>query len=377
MTTGSYTYGAQQSAHYETKSWNGANGKYETVGYQRIRDKWNNYTMEYRLQNISQGILGGWPNGGNRTALRSRCNSLVLEAQAKLADKVTSSAPNLVVNVAQGHQTLGMVYKALSDFGRAGLALRRGNFAKAARCLGVNPRTSKLRHTDIAGRWLELQYGWLPTLSDIYDAMQLWSSLQDPQTKVLSFYASAKDVITHNSSTSPANYSVIGPGQCRVRIQCELTEDVPLKRSLGLYDPLTLAWEVLPWSFVIDWFIPIGTYLEALNVIPKLTGRFLTTKSYKFLGHVSPKSAGFAGASGEDYGVWVERVKSSSLKVGKPRFVPLNEALSPKRMANAIALAAQVFSSPERISPKVKFQRGIHYQKKRFDWDSIQTTGVS
>ena len=30
-------------------------------------------------------------------------------------------------------------------------------------------------------------------------------------------------------------------------------------------NPLTVLWEVTPWSFVVDWAIPIGRYLEQLS----------------------------------------------------------------------------------------------------------------
>lgn len=42
-------------------------------------------------------------------------------------------------------------------------------------------------------------------------------------------------------------------------------------QSLGLLDPLTLAWELIPFSFVVDWFLPVGTYLSQLTALNGLT----------------------------------------------------------------------------------------------------------
>jgi hypothetical protein len=36
-------------------------------------------------------------------------------------------------------------------------------------------------------------------------------------------------------------------------------------QSFGVINPLSIAWEVVPFSFVVDWFIPIGATLEALT----------------------------------------------------------------------------------------------------------------
>jgi hypothetical protein len=38
-----------------------------------------------------------------------------------------------------------------------------------------------------------------------------------------------------------------------------------LLESAGLVNPLSIAWELLPWSFVVDWFIPVGNTLEAMT----------------------------------------------------------------------------------------------------------------
>jgi hypothetical protein len=36
-----------------------------------------------------------------------------------------------------------------------------------------------------------------------------------------------------------------------------------LLNSLGLLNPLQVAWELVPFSFVVDWILPIGSFLEA------------------------------------------------------------------------------------------------------------------
>jgi hypothetical protein len=35
--------------------------------------------------------------------------------------------------------------------------------------------------------------------------------------------------------------------------------------QLGLNSPVSLAWELIPYSFVVDWFLPIGQALEDLS----------------------------------------------------------------------------------------------------------------
>jgi hypothetical protein len=35
--------------------------------------------------------------------------------------------------------------------------------------------------------------------------------------------------------------------------------------QFGLANPLSLAWEILPYSFVVDWMLPIGPWLSNLD----------------------------------------------------------------------------------------------------------------
>jgi len=35
--------------------------------------------------------------------------------------------------------------------------------------------------------------------------------------------------------------------------------------QMGLLNPAEVAWELTPWSFVVDWFVPVGNVLEALT----------------------------------------------------------------------------------------------------------------
>jgi hypothetical protein len=54
----------------------------------------------------------------------------------------------------------------------------------------------------------------------------------------------------------------------KLRVTCTMTAEL---ETLGLLNPLSLAWELLPYSFVIDWFLPIGDYLAATTASAGMT----------------------------------------------------------------------------------------------------------
>jgi hypothetical protein len=159
----------------------------------------------------------------------------------------------------------------------------------------------------------------------------------------------------------------------RVRyIQCELSEPLSTSRALGLLDPLTVVWEIIPYSFVVDWFLPIGSYLENLAVFPFLEGRFLTTDVYRYSGFdikpikfVNPPAVVtiLEPRPRQSYKRTVmTRTVSTSLSVPRPAFD--NSGLHGRRVYNAIALAFQAFTGSK---PPIAERKLGSVRKGRFE----------
>jgi hypothetical protein len=325
----------------------GGDGKFEVVdGKQRL--KWNDYSCYYiqerRTPGQSPRFIGDvwFPSGVLVPSLIANDELTLL---SRLSEKVKGHSFNLAVAAAEGKKTVSMVSNAIQSIGGAVLDLKRGRFESAARRFGVNPRPSRLSHKDVAGRWLELQYGWLPLLSDVYESSKAYEALTKQPRKELVTVTFTKRFI-HNASNAPINYSCEGNAMSGMRICYEMTEQMSAPRSLGLTDPLSVAWELLPYSFVVDWFVPIGTYLENLNTIPSLRGRFMTTTLRRFSGSavsINPSYNWTVVPTTQVSQVILDRKISTSLSVPKPSFNSFEDAMSPKRIWNAIALAVQRF----------------------------------
>jgi len=330
--------------YFESSSAVGGDGKYEVIGG-KTRSKWNNYTLNRWREVRSKNYLNNYMDCSKSYVVSFpqifQPND-ILTCQSRLAEQIKGHNFNMAVSAAEGKKTANMVVNALGSVGGALLDLKRGKFESAARRFGVNQRPSKLDHKDLAGRWLELQYGWLPLLGDVYEASKAFESLtQKPRSQ--RFRSRLKKTGTVDTSTSPSNWTGACNYSAMIQITAELQESLSAPRSLGLTDPLTVAWELIPYSFVVDWFIPIGSYLETLNVLHGLQGRFLTSKIVTFSYSGIPKNASYNGCTANGGGVNYERIVSTGLSVGMPGVNSLPDAMSPKRIWNAIALAAQRF----------------------------------
>lgn len=283
---------------YQHRVWSGGDGKYESYDY-ALRAKWNSYsvvrrsartdglivyrcpgtefypshTLSYALENT--GFSGIW--SAMATYFPKISDSQNINRLSKLLGKIRGHEFNLAVSASQAHQFTGMVVGNLSKLGRSIMALKRGDFATAARQLGATPRPTRLKANDIGGRWLELQYGWLPTISDTYEAAKAFEAISSGPKRTR-FSAEEKEegnlTFTNLGAASDAYVSNIKYGR---RYTFEMYEELGFERQLGLLDPLSVLWENVPYSFVVDWFIPIGDYLSVLNQIPSLNGRWMIT----------------------------------------------------------------------------------------------------
>jgi hypothetical protein len=365
------------------KVWSGGDGKYTTfAGTQRT--KWNDYSVTActRDRQSREFILlrkwnDQWPNPTNvyqdtRTVsagvaqngfgqqLEFDSNDQIVLLN-KLTSKVKSHDFNLAVNLGQMGQLTRMIDDNLRRFGRAALHLKRGNFAAAARQLGVSRRSTRLKPSDVSGRWLEMEYGWRPAISDAFEASKAFEAISNgPRSQT--YRVSRKKTGQFEGSQSPSLYSSKYNETLRRQIIYETVEEMSVPRQLGLLDPLSVAWELLPWSFVVDWFIPIGAYLDALNQVPALRGRFLTTTVRRQDGFtqctwtgdlgmglnydsVNPHDVAVLKSPPNDRWKYTRLVRQYSETLQVPLPSPhLGGSVHGRRVWNAIALAQQRFS---------------------------------
>lgn len=128
---------------------------------------------------------------------------------------------------------------------------------------------------DVSKAWLGYVYGVKPLMSDMHDAMTELKTRTDRNVFRIKVRASSSiDQLQqglYNSllngpsvKCSVAEYSrktVFGVAEVKMRSDL-------LNSTLGAYgftNPLGVAWELTPYSFVIDWWINVGEVLESLD----------------------------------------------------------------------------------------------------------------
>lgn len=123
-----------------------------------------------------------------------------------------------------------------------------------------------------ASNYLAVEYGVLPTLSDL---KAIWEAFSPTKfTDQLGYRrVSAYDTVGffHNIM------QVDAPVQQTRRIHLAINElDTGLDalvekaRSIGIFPSLTNLWDLVPYSFVLDWFVDVGSVLERIDTRHRL-----------------------------------------------------------------------------------------------------------
>lgn len=197
-------------------------------------------------------------------------NTLNANGKNRVATQLLVKAGKRKVNygaaLGESRTTYRMIVQTMIQVLRAFRAVRKGQFRHAAGILGL--RKHKLPSSrKVAEHWLALQYGWRPLVNDIYDSCKL---LQNGLTTASQLFdvrtswseAESKSVPHADFKSSVTDTTVRCGGKLWYRISDATTSYLS---QLGLINPAEVAWELLPWSFVIDWFIPVGSFLEAMS----------------------------------------------------------------------------------------------------------------
>lgn len=247
------------------------------------------------------------------------------KAYAKFKDKCGETA-SLAVNVAERKQAMDMMSKRVSQLVRFTRALRRFRFDEAAEALGLSVvshtstsvrfkrtnlakntsweravekqkhpppldpmapvsgqmrRRPKYRRKDdswelsfkrkasaLGSNYLEFHFGWEPLMKDIENSFDLFT---DPMRDRLGMWVRGASSATH---TVPPDFAYMysinteryWKSSVSIRARVKISNlDLYQANQLGLLNPAVLLWELVPFSFIVDWFVNVGDFLSSFN----------------------------------------------------------------------------------------------------------------
>lgn len=242
---------------------------------------WDEYLSEEINPWATRASLEGLYNSAVITNLQRRgvveCKQKMLESKMDLAESLVDIDKTVLLIVKRATQVL-----------TAWRSIRKGRFSEGAKHLGINPK--KWSSQSAADIWLELQYGWLPLLSDVFSAAEVVTDLlKDP----LAHHTYCKRRVTDglllsevygdsgywDSQKTTRFAEVLVETKFRFRIA---NSTLAYLSGFKLTNPLYIFWVSMPLTFVVDWFLPIGDWLDSLTATLGLDFKdgYQTTKTF-------------------------------------------------------------------------------------------------
>lgn len=133
---------------------------------------------------------------------------------------------------------------------------------------------------EISNRWLEYRYGWQPLLSSIYGIVDVARKRTRVPLRVI-----ARSSVTDNQKVVAGSYTYESPyvlKETQWTARCEVSmvfgdsgTSVDSIYDYTSLDPAVIGWELVPYSFVIDWIYDIGGYLSHLETHARFRSGFV------------------------------------------------------------------------------------------------------
>lgn len=223
-----------------------------------------------------------------------------------------------------------------------------------------------------ANEWLQLKYGWMPLLSSVYGAAneliehaELLSHARGKAT--LSGASKGTRTVGYFDVTGVSNYTchnVTIADSSKTKNACLIDVTIGPPNALQKaarwtsLNPLSIAWELTPYSFVVDWFFDVGGYLRDCETAYLFNSRFKSGFKSELFCYDATGKVDFNHLSEPVLSKGVVLVKGESKEIGRvfnrsllysypcPNLPRVNTDLSWNRLITAGALIAQ------KIDPK-------------------------
>lgn len=269
------------------------------------------------------------------------------EAVTKLYAKLTDTHMDLGESFAEMHQTLSFVEGGIRTITGWYKDLKHGRIPWTAQTFSTG---------NAADLWLQYRYAWTPLVNDIYGVCTLDNLSPRPlelvarSSKVENWVKDTNFNLTYWTANRHEEARVTHKATAYAKIDV-LNTYLQFQSHLGLTNPVELAWNLLPYSFVVDWFLPIGDWLAAQNALVGLSVKEASTTRTSFYYEkisaypTTPRSSKVSGALGyvEGYGFRLRKTRTLGLSPPPLPHIqnPLNGSIT--RVLDALSLLTQTF----------------------------------
>lgn len=267
-----------------------------------------NTNWHYRAY-LAMGLLV--PDSANRFSVPSLIQKqlvgsdigdLLAEVSTRVHSQRGRSPTNVWETLAEANRSLSMITN-LSDTLLRRINQNRKRYASRRRRLTNTAKTA-------ADFWLTYRYGLMPIIRDIGEVMIGLNAIHsrfvretvrsDGQLEPILITKTGSQI----NSSATFHFRTMQTEELEIRAMALDEYYATLANRVGFTTKglLTLAWELIPYSFVADWFVNIGDYIGGLSASPghKLLGSCWTarrTQTFTVMPDGSTPASGYSCTS--------------------------------------------------------------------------------
>lgn len=285
---------------------------------------------------------------------------------AKLVDQLTGPKSELLTASVEWRTSLDMITKRALQLKDSYLAVRQFKFKKAAQLLGISVpkrvrnitrRRAVVQKLSPTSLWLEYWMGWAPMVGDIGNAINVLEKSPIYFEK-FSVGVGENSVVTvikdYDDRGMVSKHRYVNTKKLRLSAYGRVTvtnHNYLLATRLGFINPALTLWQVVPFSFVIDWFANVGQVLSSLTDFAGLTFSRTGTAFYGVStcevtatnGRRLPQFSSPYMDTVSESGLLIRKTRTpGALPTAKVNIVPLNK-LSLTRAATSVSLLFELF----------------------------------
>lgn len=237
----------------------------------------------------------------------------------KLRSEIKAKNADLAVSLAEYRSSVTLFRELSLDIIKAFRSLHPAAlFSRAFNRLS-KPEWRRVDTKYSANKWLQYQFGIAPMVSDLFGTVE---ELAVRINEGFPIYNRAIAVDRAHASgfrkdtLYPHQYTTYYTRSVRAKSR-HIVTDASLKRltQLGMTNPAIVAWELIPYSFVIDQVLGIGKYLDSLDA---LAGVDSIRVNYGYLLRTTTVKG--PGSEIKHQEIYKKRFASQSLSMPRPTF---------------------------------------------------------
>lgn len=234
----------------------------------------NSYVGKASQTNPMYTNLGPYPNNFNGD-YQNAVNRARTEALVDFAD----SKAGLGEDLAQAVKTADLLFDTAIAIAKVARAVKQGKLWELHRHFNAKEMKEAAKSGKIpkklAGQWLAYQYAWKPMALTAYGLYELLLEQLAPPALLVHGRGQGR-APDYENDWAGAEPGVPWPPcifkeSSKLSVRCQITGKLNAQEYLrtlnrvGLVNPVSLAWDLLPFSFVVDWVLPLGDVAFALS----------------------------------------------------------------------------------------------------------------